>query len=41
MEPVVTLGGHGRKIVYSEWNPASEFILATGSFDNSVRVWNM
>ncbi len=40
-KPLVELQGHSRKIVYTEWNPSSESIIATGSFDNTVKVWNV
>jgi len=40
-DPTVTLQGHGKKVQLAKFNPSANSILATGSFDRSVRVWNI
>jgi len=40
-EPTVRLIGHGKKVALVEFNPSANSILATGSFDRTVRVWNI
>jgi len=40
-EPEVRLQGHGKKVALVEFNPSANSILATGSFDRTIRVWNI
>jgi len=40
-EPEVRLQGHGKKVALVEFNPSANSILATGSFDKTIRVWNI
>jgi len=41
MEPEVRLLGYGKKVALVEFNPSANSILATGSFDRTIRVWNI
>ncbi|KAJ2402649.1 Coronin-like protein crn1 [Coemansia sp. RSA 2559] len=40
-EPVVVLGGHGRKVGHVVWNPVAEGVLAVSSSDNTVKIWDV
>lgn len=40
-EPKVELKGHGKKVTLVAWNPSSEWILASASTDNTIKVWNV
>jgi len=40
-EAEVRLQGHGKKVALLEFNPSANAILATGSFDRTIRVWNI
>jgi WD40 repeat protein len=33
--------GHRESVWAVEWSPANEYLLATGSLDRSVRVWDV
>ena len=37
----VSLGGHGKKVVLCTFNPSANSILASASFDKSVKIWNI
>jgi WD40 repeat protein len=40
-KPTLVLEGHLKKVILVKFNPTANNILATGSFDNSVKVWNV
>ncbi|KAJ2903348.1 Coronin-like protein crn1, partial [Coemansia aciculifera] len=40
-QPLVVLGGHGRKVGHVAWNPVAEGVLAVASSDHTVRVWDV
>ncbi|KAJ2792776.1 Coronin-like protein crn1, partial [Coemansia helicoidea] len=40
-QPLVVLGGHGRKVGHVVWNPVAEGVLAVSSSDYTVRVWDV
>jgi coronin-1B/1C/6 len=40
-KPTVVLEGHQKKVTLIKFNPTANNILATGSFDNTVKVWNV
>ncbi|PIA17305.1 DUF1900-domain-containing protein [Coemansia reversa NRRL 1564] len=40
-EPLLTLGGHGRKVGHVAWNPVAENVLAVSSSDYTVKVWDV
>ncbi|KAJ2237967.1 Coronin-like protein crn1 [Coemansia sp. RSA 1722] len=40
-EPLVTLGGHGRKVGHVAWNPVASDVLAVASSDYTVRLWDV
>ncbi|KAJ2805072.1 Coronin-like protein crn1 [Coemansia guatemalensis] len=40
-EPLLKLGGHGRKVGHVVWNPVAENVLAVSSSDYTVRVWDV
>jgi WD40 repeat protein len=37
----MVLDGHQKKVVLVTWNPSANNILASGSFDKSVKIWNV
>lgn len=37
----VTLSGHNKKVVLCQFNPSANSILASASFDKTVKVWNI
>jgi len=39
-EPLVTLGGHQRKINVVRFHPTAEHVVATGSADNFIKIWD-
>lgn len=40
-ESVATLQGHQKKIHITKWHPTSNNILATASFDHTVKLWDV
>lgn len=40
-EPDIRLQGHTKKVALVEFNPCASSILATASFDHTVRTWNI
>ncbi|KAJ2080465.1 Coronin-like protein crn1 [Coemansia sp. RSA 988] len=40
-EPLLKLGGHGRKVGHVVWNPVAENVLAVSSSDYTVKVWDV
>ncbi|KAJ1648225.1 Coronin-like protein crn1 [Coemansia asiatica] len=40
-QPMVTLGGHGRKVGHVAWNPVAADVLAVASSDATVRLWDV
>jgi len=38
---MVTIEGHQKKVVYLKFNPIAESIIATGSYDNTVKIHNL
>ncbi|ODV84734.1 hypothetical protein CANARDRAFT_8313 [[Candida] arabinofermentans NRRL YB-2248] len=41
VKPIGTLTGHSRKIGHVLYHPTAENVLATSSFDYSVKIWNL
>eukprot|EP00484_Ammonia_sp_Unknown_P030869 CAMPEP_0197052566 /NCGR_PEP_ID=MMETSP1384-20130603/27027_1 /TAXON_ID=29189 /ORGANISM="Ammonia sp." /LENGTH=464 /DNA_ID=CAMNT_0042485327 /DNA_START=44 /DNA_END=1434 /DNA_ORIENTATION=+ len=39
--PDVSMSGHGKKVVLCTFNPTANSILATASFDKTVKLWNI
>ena len=37
----VIMKGHGKKVALTTFNPSANSILASGSFDRTVKVWNI
>ena len=35
------LKGHGKKIQKMEWHPTADFTLASTSFDQTIKVWDV
>ncbi|KAI9501495.1 hypothetical protein BX070DRAFT_239953 [Coemansia spiralis] len=40
-EPLLTLGGHGRKVGHVVWNPVAEGVLAVSSSDYTIKIWDV
>jgi len=40
-ENVIKLEGHTKRVFNIVWHPHSENILASGSNDNTIKVWNI
>jgi coronin-1B/1C/6 len=40
-EPRVRMEGHSKKVMLCSWNPSANNILASASFDRTVKVWNV
>jgi WD40 repeat protein len=40
-EALLTLKGHSARVFNVAWNPLFESILASGSDDKSIRVWDI
>lgn len=40
-EPLVELKGHQKKISFCTFNPTADGIIASTSFDNTVKIWNV
>jgi len=40
-EATVLLQGHQKKVTFIKFNPVANNIVATGAFDNTVKVWNI
>ncbi|KAJ1823322.1 Coronin-like protein crn1 [Coemansia sp. RSA 2671] len=40
-QPLVVLGGHGRKVGHVAWNPVAENVLAVASSDHTVKIWDV
>lgn len=40
-DPMVTLKKHQKKVVSMAWHPTASSVLATGSHDSTVKVWNV
>lgn len=40
-EPTVVLEGHSKKVILTKFNPSANSILASASFDRTVKVWNI
>lgn len=38
---VATLNEHSRKIASIDWNPITDFILSSASFDQTLKVWDV
>lgn len=41
MDAETTLFGHDKKINIVQWNPSAAFILASGSYDSTLKVWDV
>jgi coronin-1B/1C/6 len=40
-KPDVLMKGHAKKVALVQFNPTANSILASGSFDRSVKIWNI
>eukprot|EP01084_Bolivina_argentea_P163464 284380_1 len=40
-KPDVLMRGHGKKVVLCQFNPSANSILASASFDKTVKLWNI
>lgn len=40
-EPTITLKKHQKKVVCLTWHPTASGVLATGSHDSTVKLWNI
>lgn len=40
-EAATTLYGHDKKVNTIHWNPTADFLLASGSFDSTIKVWDV
>jgi len=40
-EPEFTIAAHGEKIYFVKFHPLAKDILATGSYDLSIRIWDL
>lgn len=41
IKPLLTLGGHGRKVGHVVWNPVAGNVLAVSSSDRTVKIWDL
>lgn len=41
VSPLATLSGHTRKVGHLAFNPVAKDILASSSFDYSIKIWNL
>jgi len=35
------LMGHGKKVSLLKFHPTAEFLMATGSIDQSIKIWDV
>lgn len=40
-EPTAVLNGHAEKIYFIKWHPTARDVLTSGSYDMTVRIWNL
>lgn len=40
-QETTTLYGHEKKVNLLQWNPTAAFVLASGGYDSTVRVWDV
>jgi len=41
VQPIASLVGHGKKVLSVNWHQSCNNTIATTSFDNTVRVWDV
>lgn len=40
-EPLVDLNTHGKKVIFTQFHPCANNVLATGSADHTVKLWDI